>query len=105
MTRFVNLTPHMLNVVNKAGDVVNIPTSGTIARCAAETKEVDVVENFAITETRFGEVQGLPEPQEDVLFVVSRMVYDAAKRHDLVCPGPLVRDTDGKVIGCQGFAV
>ena len=57
-----------------------------------------------ITSTTYGDIEGLPEPLEDTIFVVSGMVAgQVADRPDVFSPGPLVRDDAGRVIGCAGL--
>ena len=72
----------------------------------SEEKEVVWVEGGGVPvyETQFLEVTGLPEQQGGVLLLISRMVLTALpERLDLVCPGELVRDKDGKPCGCKGL--
>lgn len=104
-----NLTPHSLNVLNKEGEFVYIEPSGEVARVEVDRRSVDPVDGFEISETVLGEVVGLPEEQEGVLLIVSRVVKEAVEkvsdRYDLLCPGELIRDSSGKVVGCRGFSV
>jgi hypothetical protein len=53
--------------------------------------------------TSYGEVTGLPDPQVGVVFIVSGMVASAAPREDVMSPGELVRDAQGRIIGCYGL--
>lgn len=47
----------------------------------------------------------LPDPQPDIVFIVAKAVADAAPAHrgDLMSPGRLLRDAEGKVVGCDGL--
>lgn len=115
--KVINLTPHALNVVSDDGQTIVIEPSGFVARVATKkelAREV-VVSGAAIPvhRTEFGAVQivdasgnivDLP-PEDGTIFVVSRMVLDAAGRGDFVSPGDPVRDDSGRVIGCRGFAI
>lgn len=106
MATFVNLTPHTINVVKEDGNILNIPASGTVARCAQFETVITVENGIKITRQEFGKVYDLPNEFPGVLFVVSRLVASAcSNRKDLVCPGPLVRGTDGQPIGCKGLSV
>ena len=55
----------------------------------------------------FGEVEGLPEPQEDVMLIVSGMVLSASDRNDLVAPATGHKDTRrnarGHIVSVPGF--
>ena len=56
-------------------------------------------------EKSFNEVEGLPEPQENTIYIVSALVAGAAKdRDDLVIPNDIVRDDKGNIIGCKNLA-
>ena len=102
----INLTPHKLDIKNKNGQVVEIGGSGTIARVQVRYEPVGEVNGFYIHKAKYGRVEGLPDPKEGVLYVVSRMVAQAVpERKDLLIPGELLRDRDGVVIGANGFSV
>jgi len=103
---FVSLVPHVVSVVRQDGSIFDIKPSGTVARCAQTEETVTVIDDIRITRQTFGEVTDLPERREGTRFIVSRMVAAAAAdRDDLLIPGPLVRDSDGTVIGCLGLSV
>ncbi len=52
-----------------------------------------------------GNLTGLPDPVQGVLYIVSLPVALACKhRTDVVVMHDLVRNKDGKVIGCKAFA-
>jgi hypothetical protein len=80
-TKFINLTPHTI-VLN---DGREFPSQG-IARVAASFSSFD---EDGVCAQEFGQVTGLPEPQDGVLYIVSAMVLSAGKaqgRTDLVAP-------------------
>jgi hypothetical protein len=107
---FINLTPHPIVIRLEEGEVV-IPMSGTIARCTVHdarilnplvvtqdgiTLEVPVI--YRLTDTEVV----LPEPQHDVILIVSQLVAQAAKRSDVVYPTNIIRE-DGQVVACSAF--
>ena len=99
-----NATPHALQVMNKDGEIKNIPPSGICPRVIEKITPIGEFNNFPFGLIQMGEVEGLPDPQQGVLLIVSRMVLTAASnRADLICPGELVRDNAGKIIACKGF--
>lgn len=105
--RLINLTPHDITIVGDDKNLV-IPSTG-VARVAPTTDVVGtvVVDGFTIpmTKTKFGQVNGLPEPQADTLFVVSRLVAEALPmRDDLVIVNQTVRDEQGRIIGAKSLA-
>ena len=78
--KFINCTPHEV-VLN---DGTTFAPSGVCPRISSGYTEPD--ENGIATPT-FGAVEGLPEPQEGTLYIVSGMVLSAVKdRDDLVAP-------------------
>ena len=103
--KFVNLTPHDITVVD--GETrVTLPKSGQVARVAVSQVEVGRAEGIALYQTRKGEVQGIPAQEEGTIYVVSLLVREALPaRTDLASPGELIRDADGKPIGCRGLAI
>ena len=105
MNKILNFTPHALNVVDLDGSVVTFQSVG-VARVATSTVSVTPINGFGVVATAFADVAGLPSPQDGVYFVVSRLVLSACPgRTDLLCPGELIRDVDGNVVGCKGFSL
>lgn len=106
---FINVTPHALNIVANDGTVVEIKSSG-LARCAQTVATVGCVvldgHDVDVTSVQLGAVEGLPDAQDGVAYIVSRPVAEALKgsRDDLYIPGLGVRDKDGKIIGCKGLS-
>lgn len=104
MNNILNFTPHTLNVVCGDGSVKTFPSVG-VARVSTSTKTLDPVCGFDVVATTFSDVTGLPSPKDGMYHVVSRLVLSACPgRTDLLCPGELVRDDNGVVIGCKGFS-
>jgi len=100
----VNLTPHALNIHSSNGSVREVPPSGTVARVATRRvpgPSVDSIDTFAV---RFGEVEGLPAPAADTVYVVSGMVAARINRADVFARGELVRDEKGQPCGCRGLS-
>lgn len=107
MAKIVNLTPHEINIYEDDRHIKDIPVSGLpVPRCHQSQALVGYVDDIEITRQSFGEVENLPAPKVGTFFVVSRMVAEAVpERGDLLVPGPLVRDHDGKPCGCRGLAI
>lgn len=101
----MNLTPHALHLVTPGGTVTIAP-SGTVARCTQTSTSAGEVGGIPLSRVTYGDVQGLPEPQEGMLLIVSALVRSALPtRTDLASPGDLVRDAAGAVIGARGLIV
>ena len=104
-----NCTPHVLNIIDGRGEVRDIPKSGILPRVDEKKVVIETITteglNFEITASEFGEVVGLPEKEDGLLLIVSRLVAQAcADRDDLLVPGELIRDENGNVIGARGFS-
>ena len=99
---FINLTPHQIDE-QKSG--LSIPSTG-IARIKVASKLVTIVDGVDIYYSDYiGQLEGLPEPVEGVIYIVSALALNAvpAERNDVVAPGDAVRDGSNRVIGCKGF--
>lgn len=99
---FRNFTPHAINLNS---GVVFAPEG--LARVQASFSEFD--EN-GVCQQIFGEVTGLPAPEEGVLLIVSAMVLSAAQaqgRTDVVAPATghpaCVRNEAGHIVSVPGF--
>lgn len=120
----VNVTPHEIVVSCADGHaIVVLPPSGIVARCAETRTPVlslgmdgdptPVAEWVACDGHRVplyhvlrGAVEGLPDPVPGTWYVASAMAAQAATdegRRDVLCPGELVRDAEGRPIGCRGL--
>lgn len=59
---------------------------------------------IAVTRAVYGDITGLPEPQEGVIYIVSALVALAARREDVLFPGPAIRDAEGRIVACRGLS-
>lgn len=101
----LNLTPHAVNVIREDNTTLTIAPSGTVARVSQMREQIGEVEGIPINVSKFGEVVDLPEQQEGVFLIVSRLVISALPdREDLIVPDDLVRDDQGRIIGCRSFS-
>lgn len=98
----INLTPHKIRIIT--GDKVNeIEASGTIARVATKIISTD---NPIIFKQEFGEVENLPEPKENTIFIVSALVLArVSERNDVFAPltSQAIRNEEGQIIGVPGL--
>ena len=101
----INLTPHSINFVSADGQpVLTVPSSGTLARVSSRTITTGSVAGIPVTETEFGSVEGLPEPQDGTVYIVSAIVAQRCKgRNDVFIPNESVRDEKGRIIGCKSL--
>ena len=101
--KFVNLTPHMINVHQPDGSVRCFAPTGEIARVAVSRTQAEPLDGIPTYIVETGEVTGLPDPEAGVVYIVSGYVSGKVQRRDVVAPGELVRDNDGRPIGCLGL--
>jgi len=103
--KIVNLTPHTVNI--EGG--MSYPPSGQVARVSCSQKAIGVLpDGTPLSRCEYGDVEGLPtHPEEGTMYIVSRLVLAASEwdvqRNDLLVPSDLVRDEEGRVIGCRSF--
>ena len=100
--KFVNLTAHSITEVTSGK---TFPPSGRVTRVKSSTTKVDEHFDCPIYTSTFGEIDGLPEPKEGTMYIVSSLALNAVPtdRTDVVAPGNLQRDENKLPIGCIGF--
>lgn len=109
LKKIVNLTPHTINFVGQDNAIVaSIPSSG-VARAAQRREIVDTIMADGITlpvaRCMYGDVQGLPAPQADTIYIVSAITAQAVpERQDVFIVDDSVRDENGRIIGVRGIA-
>jgi hypothetical protein len=107
MKQLVNLTPHALTLVTASGTPITFQASGKIARLKVIRQIQPQIgvdgEVYDVITPTLGDIDGLPEPVEGIIYVVSSMVAEKAKRADVLSPGELIRDAAGVIVGARGF--
>ena len=111
--RIVNCTPHEVNVIIDGNRIDYESDKDHQIRVVCKSVEVAKYNNIPIRCNWYGDVENMPAKEElkDTLFIVSRIAYEAIKlkyednvvEHFMV-PDGAVRDPEGKIIGCTGFA-
>lgn len=100
----INLTPHPVNFVTADGDQVDVAPEGIIARLEQHDVLSRWVGRIPVYKTEYGQVQNLPDPQPDTIYIVSGMVLSQVpERDDVLSPGALIRNDAGQVVGAGGF--
>lgn len=84
--------------------IVIIPSSG-IARIKTTQEKVGEINGIPVYTTKYEEVIGLPEAQDDVIYIVSTIVAQVVKRKDVVAPDTnnAVRDEKGNIVVVKAF--
>lgn len=96
----VNLIPHPLNIAG-----VEYPPSGQVARVTLLHQQmVGEVNGAIVMQNYFGEVENLPDPKENTVYIVSGLVlaHLNGERDDVLAPdtgATAIRDEKGRIIG------
>lgn len=101
----INLTPHAVNIMPEGpeGPIRTISSIGE-ARAKTSRKQIGTIEGIPVYKTTFGDIEGLPEPQEGTIYIVSSITAQAVPhRDDVFIPDDIVRDEQGRVIGCRAL--
>lgn len=99
-----NYMPHTLNIVDPSGKEIAIESSGA-ARCAVKNVVVGEVDGVPVVSAEYGEITGLPEPQDGVVYIVSMLVAQRAGRADVLSPdsGPSAIRENGQVVAVRNL--
>jgi len=96
------MTPHAINII----DGPTLPPSGRTIRLKMETAPAGEVDGIPLTRTVYGKAEGLPEVEPGTYYVVSSMVKAVyPERRDFLVPAEMVRDKDGRVVGCRSLGL
>ena len=107
--KIINLTPHSITFVSDDGTpIMTVPASGAVARVSSKTVVMGLVDvgeiQIPITGTTYGEIEGLPSPQDGIIYVVSSLVAQrCSNRQDIFIPNESVRDENGRIVGCRSL--
>jgi len=97
--KFVNLTPHNINLPGQT-----VKPTGFVARVNSVQQQVDNINGIPVLVTQLLQTMNLPDPEQDICFIVPAVVRNhSPQRKDLLSPTKLIRDNDGKVVGCGAF--
>ena len=132
--KIINLTPHVLVLLvedpeegeiegtlevgpqatfRRFRKVAEIPPAGPVARARQWEEVVGSVPlegtEIPVLRMKYGEPEGLPEPEEGTYYYVSLLTAQAAQAAgrtttDLIFSGKSVRDRSGRIIGIISFA-
>lgn len=100
--KIINCTPHDVCLIRKNGTKEVFKASGIVPRVNMEIINTD---DEMFVKKIIGSVEGLPEPKNDTLYIVSAMVFDSSDRSDLIAPNTnnAIRDDLGHIVGVPNF--
>jgi len=105
----VNCTPHQINIRPEGLPEVVVPPSGVVPRVSVEQKIIAIIEGIPVVSTQYGAVEGLPDPVEGTVYIVSALVLSAlvGSRPDCVAPDTsptsAVRNENGQIVAVRRF--
>ena len=87
--------------------IATFQPSGKVARVSSSIEKVGDINGIPTYKVTYGDLIDVPEPEDDVLYIVSGLVFGASDRTDLIQPntGMAIRDENGRIIGVPGFIV
>jgi len=124
MDKVVNCTPHEIVVYSKddiymddatrtyklkpsAKSRLTLMPSPWTARCSRKDVVTEYIEGVPTFTTQFTGITDLPAPEKGVWYVVSSIVAQSAKsagRTDCLIPHHIIRNSEGRIIGCAAFS-
>jgi hypothetical protein len=102
----MNCTPHSIVIRNADGADTTIAPCGTVPRVIGETRDGTPVAGIPVKIDGVGTVEGLPNPEPGVVYIVSGMVLSAlagSDRVDVFAPG--TGPTDGAIRNAAGHII
>ena len=103
-----NCTPHVIRLKDPStGLMDHLEPCGLVPRLQVKQVDESKKAGFPLFRTVVGDVEGLPDPEDGVMFITSTMVAQAAKRPDIVAPdtGPTAIREDGQVVAVTRFQI
>lgn len=125
MSKIINLTPHPITICTPSGEVIRtIPVSGWEFRLASGTVSASEqgfsaeFNGIPLTVTKFGELelvasknntwQEKPVLENGNLYIVSQLAKNSPQLVNdpaYAVPAQVVRDAEGKILGCQSLGL
>jgi len=103
--KLINLTPHTITLRGADGNdtVLNSEGRAVLKQTPGQLVEVEGIPVPVSTPATGGEITGVPDPEEDTIYIVSYPVASFIKRPDVLSPGTspqdgAIRDDAGRII-------
>lgn len=100
----INLTPHNI-VIALDNEHITLPPTAPPARCAIRSERIGEINGIPVVSSVFGDVENLPSPQPDTVYVVSTVIAQRVARADVLSPdtGPTAIRENGQVIAVRAL--
>jgi hypothetical protein len=104
---FVNLCPHDINIYTNDGQLIMRLTRNSNAPRLVERRIIyGEISGIKVNNVRLTlDGVDLPPYIPKTYYIVSRVLAEYARRSDFLIPDELIRDEQGRIIGCTSFAV
>ena len=108
--KFVNCTSHPIDLINLYPEdgfqITKLPKAEFPCHVSTQlTKLSKTAEGIQLYKTTFGEVENVPKPAKNKIYIVSTIVKDALPdRNDLVVPAGVIHNSDGVIIGAASIS-
>ena len=107
----INLTPHDVVLINAAGAEIIFCKSNNPVRVVETSipqagREINDGIVIPTISSEWGEIENLPEREDDTMYIVSSIVAAAATeigRDDILVPADFIRNETGMIVGCKAF--
>lgn len=101
----LNCTPHTLNIYNHEGEEIQtVSPSGIVLRVELAYETTAYMNGFPIQNAKVLSIDPLPAQRDGQIIVASGMYRAYVLRSDVYQLGNLMRDEEGRVIGCVGLS-
>jgi hypothetical protein len=104
--KLVNLTGHDVTLIQWDDEAAVVPTSGQL-RVYSNADAIGMVRyevHVPLLEIVEQRLSMAAEEESGTLYIVSGIVAAKARRSDFVVPSRVVRDRNGRAIGCRALA-
>lgn len=102
----VNLTPHAITIEKADGTRITIPPTAPAARVTQQNYIMADVDGIPVSAVVWGEVENVPAPADNTVYVVSAMVAQRLpERSDVLAPdtGASAIRESGNIVAVRGF--
>lgn len=103
--KIINLTPHVITLRDKNGNEITIESTGRakLVQTPGEVMEIHGLPVPVAMPAEGGHVEGVGEPEDETVYIVSFPVAQFLKRPDVMSPGTspqdgAVRDDNGRIV-------
>jgi hypothetical protein len=76
--KLINCMKHGADLLQPNGEVLRLEPSGHVANVNTKTVSGEPFAGFPTVKTEMGELEGLPEPEQGVVYYVNMLVFNAA---------------------------